>query len=357
MASLIDTFGTLQQRSRVGDVSRARRRVDAADVPSELMTALRDMELLAPGDVPRAALLPSSRAVRVYRVDLGWGTICLKQALPHGDAMVDAFTSARAAAETGWFKLACSTAPGAAPVVLGSQLRRAVFATDYLDPLEFPSWDSQLASGRVDPNVATDLGHLVGRLHAASANSAVLRDRFAMQTAFHALCVEPIFRRIALEIPNQAARLTEVTEGLATTRLALVHGGLTPDNVLVGPRGPILIDADCAHYGDPMFDVASCLAALAAQMAVHPAQHEPFLASIEAFRRSYFAHLTWEIPEEADARAAQLVPALLAATLADEAFAAPGTEHARDAAHLMLGAPPSSLDGFAQDWRRALGSE
>ena len=40
---------------------------------------------------------------------------------------------------------------------------------------------------------------------------------------------------------------------------ALVHGDVSPKNILVGPAGPVFLDAECAWYGDPAFDLAFCL--------------------------------------------------------------------------------------------------
>jgi len=45
----------------------------------------------------------------------------------------------------------------------------------------------------------------------------------------------------------------------AETRLALVHGDVSPKNILMGPRNPAFLDAECAWYGDPAFDLAFCL--------------------------------------------------------------------------------------------------
>ena len=43
------------------------------------------------------------------------------------------------------------------------------------------------------------------------------------------------------------------------TKLTLVHGDVSPKNILIGPDGPIFLDAECAWYGDPAFDLAFCL--------------------------------------------------------------------------------------------------
>ena len=39
----------------------------------------------------------------------------------------------------------------------------------------------------------------------------------------------------------------------------LVHGDFSPKNILIGPDGPVILDAECAWFGDPAFDVAFVL--------------------------------------------------------------------------------------------------
>ena len=206
--------------------------------------------------------------------------------------------------------------PGVAPTVLGSLPAAGVLALEYLDPEEFPSWQSRLAAGRIEPWVAAELGHLIGRLHAASANSRSVAERFAVARAVPRARARTA-PRARPRPPRPTARrgIAAIGERLGATRFALVHGALAPDNVLVGPRGPVLIDADCAHSGDPVFDVASALAALALRMVTHCQSRVALVNAFDAFHRSYFAHVTWEMPEEAEARATTLLPVLLAAGL------------------------------------------
>jgi len=350
MSDLITTFSTLQQHRQSSGARRVPRVVGVADVPTDLITALREMELLAPGDVPRMTTLASGRTARVYRVDLGWGTVCLKRALSH-----DPLGAERTRAETGWFKVASEAVPGTAPTVLGSHPAGAVFAMEYLDADEFPSWQGRIAAGTVEPGVAAELGHVVGRLHAASANSVAVREQFASQAAFRALCLAPQLEQVARVQPGCEPRLAALEQMPGTTHIALVHGALSPDNVLLGPRGPVLIDADCAHSGDPMFDVAACLAALAVRMAAHRRLRAALATAYDAFHRSYFAHVTWEMPEAAAARAAALVPALLLAGLAATPAAGGDAQRpAVEAARALLLEPPHRLDDLGRAWLDAL---
>src|SRR5262245_15048081 len=129
MPDLITTFGNLQRSRPAGEKRRAARTAAAADVPTDVASALRQMQLLASGDSPRVAMLPSSFATRASRIELGWGTIFLKRALAPEAA--EAFIAERVCAEAAWYKVACGVVPGVAPTVLGSLPGAGVIALEY----------------------------------------------------------------------------------------------------------------------------------------------------------------------------------------------------------------------------------
>jgi len=70
---------------------------------------------------------------------------------------------------------------------------------------------------------------------------------------------------------------------------ALVHGDVQPDNVLIGERGPRLLDAEIAHVGDPAFDLGIFLAHLLL----------PPLAAGEPERAADCLHSAWSAYTEA----------------------------------------------------------
>src|SRR3546814_11132506 len=55
-----------------------------------------------------------------------------------------------------------------------------------------------------------------------------------------------------------APALTALADDLASRKSALVHGDVSPKNILVSASGPVFLDAECAVYGDPAFDLAFC---------------------------------------------------------------------------------------------------
>jgi hypothetical protein len=347
MASLPETLGVLERNGVIRAASRAVRLAEVSALPAELAEALRVMGLLASHDVPRATLLSEKSLARVYRVELSWGKVCIKQHFVSDTPAADARERARV--ECAWFHYANSIVPGAAPATVGTAPRYAAFATEYLDQADFPSWQSELAAGQVKPWTAAEAGHLLGRLHGRSAGSTILQKQFAGRAA-------PLAFAPRSRVPAAvAARVRELDRELGAARLALVHGAFNPDNLLVGPRGPVLIDADRAHYGDPILDASSCLAAIALRMVGHCRLRGDLAAAFDAFVGSYFGHVTWERPEEAENRAATLVSVLLLAGIDHGASPLADTSRAREAAYTLLLNRRPRLAELTSRWLTILG--
>jgi len=73
--------------------------------------------------------------------------------------------------------------------------------------------------------------------------------------------VDPYFRTASRRHPDLKPIINDEIERLLGTALTLVHGDYSPKNLLVGPdQKLVIIDFEVAHYGDPAFDVAFCLA-------------------------------------------------------------------------------------------------
>jgi aminoglycoside phosphotransferase (APT) family kinase protein len=143
--------------------------------------------------------------------------------------------------------------------VLAQMSDEHLFVMEYLEPEEFPVWKAELAAGRVDPAFSGSVGAILGEVHAATAGDPGVRKDFASDDFFHALRIEPYLEATAHAHSDLAPQLRALATRTANTRLALVHGDISPKNILVGPAGPLFLDAETAWYGDPAFDVAFCL--------------------------------------------------------------------------------------------------
>jgi aminoglycoside phosphotransferase (APT) family kinase protein len=183
----------------------------------------------------------------------------------------------------------------------------------YLPPEAYPVWKQQLRDGCVRTGTATAVACVLARIQAATAGRADIAQRFADDTAFRALRLSAYFAAAAEINPECESALAALIDTTAATRLALVHGDVSPKNILVGPAGPVLLDAECAWYGDPAFDLAFCLTHLLLKCLWRATHRADYLACFDAFAAAYLAGVTWEPPAVLEARACRLLAAMLLA--------------------------------------------
>jgi aminoglycoside phosphotransferase (APT) family kinase protein len=107
--------------------------------------------------------------------------------------------------------------------------------------------------------------------------------------------------------------LNELAETTLGTRLALMHGDVSPKNILQGPEGPVFLDSECACYGDPAFDLAFCLNHLLLKSAWQPQWRDRYMQCFESLFAGYVSEIDWERQAALEARAASLLSALLLA--------------------------------------------
>lgn len=271
---------------------------------------------LASPELPRQ-LTPLTGGVSsdIWRVDFADGrSVCVKRALSKLKVAADwQAPVSRNAYEWAWMQFAVGVMPESVPQPLAHDESLGMFAMEFLDPAAHPVWKQQLLDGHVEIATATAVGRVMGVLHQASAHRTDLATRFATDANFHALRLEPYLVATAGRHPEQASILLELVHRTAHRPTALVHGDVSPKNILVGPGGPILLDAECAWYGDPAFDVAFCLNHLMLKRVVVPQQAVALHAAFEALVTAYFQVVSFEPREALEARCAQLLPALMLA--------------------------------------------
>lgn len=168
--------------------------------------------------------------------------------------------------EQAFFEYAAPIIPESVPRILGGG--DGWFAMEYLG--DMPNWKTSLLTGDADESTAQLAGTVLGRLHAASWLDEAARSRFDTLPNFHALRIEPYLLTTAARVPEVADILRAEATRLAETQLALVHGDYSPKNLLVGPQRLIVLDAECAWFGDPAFDSAFMLTHLHLKALLHP---------------------------------------------------------------------------------------
>ena len=333
---------------------------DRATPPPDILDALRRMGLLADGATPTGERLTGGVSSDIWRIDLPQGAVCVKRALAKLRVAADWQAPVeRNLYEARWMRLANAAVPGAAPALLGQDSSRGALAMQFLPPADHPLWKDQLRDGHADPAFAAAVGDRLVRIHAATAADPSVAAEFPTDAIFHAIRLEPYLLATARVHPDLAPRLEALVATTQGNKRALVHGDVSPKNILAGPAGPVFLDAECAWWGDPAFDLAFCLNHLLLKCLWTPRARDGFLACFDALAKTYRAGVAWEPADALEARVARLLPGLFLARVdgkspVEYVTAAADKDRVRRVARALLVAPPSRLDAIRQAWTREL---
>jgi aminoglycoside phosphotransferase (APT) family kinase protein len=327
-------------------------------LPEEVLKFLRNARLAGPVETPAATALSGGVASDIWRVELANGPVCVKRALPRlRVAQVWEAPVERNSYEYEWFRTAAQAAPEAVPEVIA--LGEGAFAMQYLEPARYPVWKSLLREGRADTGFAAQVGSRLAAIHGATAHRDDVAKKFPTDQIFRAIRLEPYLVASATRHPDLSSHLSFLVERTAATKLALVHGDVSPKNILAGPDGPVFLDAECAWYGDPAFDLAFCLNHLLLKCVWVPSQTRDFLSTFDALALAYLKGISWEESEALENRAATLLPALLLARVDGkspvEYITSEREKHSvREVARSLLLGETATLSEIRSTWQRSL---
>jgi aminoglycoside phosphotransferase (APT) family kinase protein len=286
-------------------------RDDALLDPAECRLILERMRLIEPSEPFSIQPLTGGVSSLILRISTPRRLMCLKKALAKLKVKKDWYAPVgRVFSEIDWLTTVAGFEPAAVPNIIGVDRASGSFAMDFLPAEEFSNWKALLLQGKVDLDLAATVGRTLGRIHARTAGDAAIAARFANDATFYALRLEPYLVETARVHGALSRTITAVMERTRDTRHVLVHGDVSPKNILVGRKGPVFIDAECACYGDPAFDLAFCINHLLLKAAHLPHSADAFLAAFSRFGEGYFSEVDWEARDAIEARTATLLPCL-----------------------------------------------
>jgi 5-methylthioribose kinase len=217
--------------------------------------------------------------------------------------------------EVAWLRRAGAIVPANVPRVLAEDREHGIALLQFLRPEDHRLWKSELLAGRADPDLAIAVATTIGRIHAATFRQSTDAAAFPTDALFDALRLDPYLRHTADRHPDLRARILTVLDATAAAKLALVHGDVSPKNILVNIHSgqPVLLDAECAWYGDPAFDAAFCLNHLVLKAIHLPALRHLLLEQAARFFTEWLSHLPVDHHATLEARTAALLPCLMLA--------------------------------------------
>ena len=265
--------------------------------PTELLTPTSVLPYLTARGIvgPHATAAELSGGVSnvVLRIRDGSTDLIVKQSMPRLRVAEEWFApQERTITEAEAMVLAATVVNDGVPCIVHSDDTAFVLAMECAPP-DWTDWKTQLMAGIVSERVAARVGSITGTVHRATLDEETLSPLLRQTEPFEQLRLRPYYEHAGRSKPEWAGLLHELADELRENRRCLVHGDLSPKNILaptdVESDRAWVIDFEVAHRGDPRFDLAFMLTHLTMK-AVHLPGHTAQLdGAARAFLDAYAA--------------------------------------------------------------------
>jgi tRNA A-37 threonylcarbamoyl transferase component Bud32 len=307
--------------------------------------------LAMPEDVSSVQPLTGGVASDIAAVDFDGRKVCIKFALSKLRVADDWHASVdRNRAEYAWLEFAGRVVPGSVPELFGRDADLNGFAMEFLKGEDIYNWKTELMQRRPRPDEAAKAGQVLGKIHAASTAPDFDAGSFQNQESFYELRLEPYFGFTAQKHPELRPVLQRLITRLQQMSTVLIHGDVSPKNILFRDGQPVFLDAECATMGDPAFDVAFCMNHLMLNWFHFRDSSDNFLLGVAELWDGYRPHVCWEDSSTLEKRICELLPALLLARVDGkspvEYLDEENRDRVRSFAIAVLTDPPASLAQF-----------
>ncbi|WP_380058218.1 phosphotransferase family protein [Falsihalocynthiibacter sp. SS001] len=330
-----------------------------ASLRDRSLKLVQELGLGEQADVGEVVPLTGGVASDIASVEVNGRKICVKFALPKLKVAAEWNAPVhRNAAEYAWLEVAAQILSDHAVELYGRSESLHGFAMEFVAGGDVYLWKAAMLRGDPPQGEAALVGDMLGRIHKGSAEKGFDVSPFQNRDDFYALRIEPYLIYAATQNPEVATELTALAGMLYAGQNVLVHGDVSPKNILLRAGAPIILDAECATMGDASFDPAFCLNHLVLK-AVHLKElRSDLLPEVGAFWRAYSAHVDWEDATELERRLCRLLPALMLGRVDGkspvEYLSNVEQNNVREIAISMLQTPTATLTEFVEKLARKL---
>ena len=309
---------------------------------------LVELNLITQDQTICVARLTGGVASDIAKITTDNGHYCIKFALPKLRVAADWYAPVeRNFAEFKYLQALSQIAPNSGLSLYGHSATENGFAMAYLDGDSTYLWKPALFDGQGTSDEAKAVGTILGTIHRASSQPDFDKTAFFNHDDFYAIRIEPYLVHTAKKHPMIATQLNQMAKQLFTADTVLVHGDVSPKNIMFHNGHPVLLDAECATMGDGCFDVAFCLNHLILKAVFVPSKRADYLSYSYDFWHNYKAFISWESQADFEKRLCQLLPMLMLARIDGkspvEYFTTDHHEFVRQLALPLITEPASDL--------------
>ncbi|MCY4446355.1 MAG: phosphotransferase [Rhodobacteraceae bacterium] len=273
---------------------------------------LKTLKLIdEPSEIKHLKSLSGGIASDVLAVDTVGGSYCVKFAIPKLRVEADWYAPVhRNRCEYNWLKIAEAIVPQNTPKMYGYSEEFDGFVMEYLSGDDCYMWKAKLLSQPPALDIAKQVAETLVKIQALSSKDDFDQRKFDTKDVFMQMRIDPYINYTGSQHPNLQPQFKAAAQNLSHANKTLVHGDVSPKNIMVKGDRAILIDADCASMGDPAFDVAFCLNHFFLKAINSPHNKAKFYQAALTFFKTYTELIEWESKSYLDQRTATYLPML-----------------------------------------------
>ena len=284
-------------------------------LPKEVFEAACDFKLLKKFDKYNCIKITDGVSSDIWHVKTAKEKeFCIKRALAKLTVKEDWYAPVnRSNFEAIYFKYCKKIAPDNFPKVLGHDNKKFILAIEWYNPKQFEVWKKKLFNKNIELKDAENVSNLLLEKHKNFFNKKIYKIKFSNDNTFHSIRIEPYILFTSKKYPQFNKQFSKVAKSLLKNKKTLIHGDFSPKNILINANKPVILDAETACWGDPVFDLAFCNNHLLLKSLLQNGLGNKFLHLSFNFISNYIKKITWEEKKDFTDRLFDIIPLLLLA--------------------------------------------
>tara|TARA_Y100000741_G_scaffold176613_1_gene134077 strand:+ start:1160 stop:2155 length:996 start_codon:yes stop_codon:yes gene_type:complete len=201
-----------------------------------------------------------------------------------------------------WYNEVNNILPNLTPKVIYKNIDPYFFVMEHYDKNQYPLWKNELFNLKLDSIFTKNVAINLGKIHSKTYNKSDIAKKFDTIKLFEDLRIDPYIRSTALLHDDIKNQLFSIADNLHKSKIALVHGDISPKNILINNKNPIFLDAECAWFGDPVFDISFCLNHIILKSVVLEKINKELMKLFNTLTKNYLTNVLWEDPKKYEKR-------------------------------------------------------
>ena len=218
---------------------------------------------------------------------------CIKRALKKLTVKEDWFAPIeRNNFEANYFKYSKSIIPESFPKILGHDSKNYILAMEWFDNSKYIVWKKKLLNKSISVKDGKRIGKLLGIVHKYYYNKKKFRKIFLNDKTFYDIRLEPYLVFTSKSYPELSNYYKSTINFLKKNKNTVIHGDFSPKNILLGKNYPIILDAETACWGNPIFDLAFFNNHIILKSILNPDIYKGYIKLSKSFLNTYLLYFS-----------------------------------------------------------------